>query len=123
MRKTRLEWAKEYQISLNDWRNVIYSDESKINLFARDGQRCVRRKSGERFHAHCVTPTVKFSTSVMIWGCMTAFGLGPLIFVEGAVNAKKSKENVLPTIEDITQYIDHPIFQDDSAPCHRAQTV
>ena len=63
----------------------------------------------------------------MVWGYITGYGLGSLIFVDGSVNALKYKtiiqEQVLPTYEDLTQHTAEPIFQDDSAPCHQAHTV
>jgi transposase len=102
MKKARLDWAKEHQNwTLEDWKRVIFSDESKFNLFGPDGRKLVRRKPGERYHPKCVTRTVKHSPYVMIWGCMTAYGLGPLNFVQGTMNAiqyKKVLENhIIPT--------------------------
>ena len=41
--------------------------------------------------------------SVMIWGCITAAGVGKLAIVEGTMNAAKYRttldENLLPSIE------------------------
>ena len=63
----------------------------------------------------------------MVWGCITSLGVGSLIMLEGSVNAEKYKniilEGVLPTSENLTQKIDEPVFQDDSASCHRARSV
>ncbi|XP_077287686.1 uncharacterized protein LOC143912277 [Arctopsyche grandis] len=42
-----------------DWRRVIFSDESKFNLFGSDGIHYVRRRSGERLSDKCIQPTVK----------------------------------------------------------------
>ncbi|KRG00473.1 uncharacterized protein Dwil_GK27451 [Drosophila willistoni] len=43
------------------------------------------------------------------------------------VNAEKYKEIILsglvPSIESITEREKEPIFQDDSAPCHRARSI
>lgn len=62
MKKIRLKWAKEHQNwTENDWRNVIYSDESKFNVFNKDGLRCVRRKSGEKYHEKCITHSEIFT--------------------------------------------------------------
>jgi hypothetical protein len=63
----------------------------------------------------------------MMRGCMKPYGLGPLVFVEGTVDAKKIKnklkEHVSATLQDLTRYTSEPIFQDDSTPCHRARSV
>ena len=73
------------------------------------------------------SPTVKFSPSVMVWGCMTSYGLGSLVFIDGSVNAiiykNIIKNHILPTVEELTEHTDRPIFQDDSAPYHRARIV
>jgi transposase len=128
MKKKRLDWAKEHKDwTVNDWRRVIFSDESKFNMIGSDGKQTIRRRRGERFRPDCVIRTVKHSPYIMIWGCMSAFGLGELNFVQGTMDAKKYKivlENfAIPTIEEITQHVTDPIFQDDSAPCHRARVV
>ena len=128
MKKKRLQWAKEHKNwTLDDWKSVIFSDESKFNLLNSDGARNVHRKEGERLHVDCVSPSVKFSPSVMVWGCITSYGLGPLLFLDGTVDSKKYKSiiknHVVPTIEELTEHVPNPIFQDDSAPCHRAKIV
>ena len=47
--------------------------------------------------------------------------------LQGMVNAEKYKEIILsglvPSIESITEREQELIFQDDSAPCHRARCV
>src|SRR5690349_17772241 len=48
-RKIRLEFAEKYQSwTPNDWANVIFTDESKINLFNPDGNHLIRRPVGQR---------------------------------------------------------------------------
>jgi transposase len=128
MKKNRLEWAKDKKNwTPEDWYRVVFSDESKFNLFGSDGKTTVRRRSGERFREDCCSPTVKHSPYVMIWGCITGYGMGSLEFVRGSMNAAQYentiRERVLPTIEGLTEFVAEPIFQDDSAPCHRARSV
>lgn len=63
----------------------------------------------------------------MVWGAMTAFGVGEIILLEGSVNAEKYMEiinnGVVSTIDQLSQYKQSIMFQDDSAPCHRAKSV
>ena len=42
------------------WNIVLFSDESKFNLFESDGKRFVGHKNGERLSPQCVKKTVKF---------------------------------------------------------------
>ncbi|CAL1295848.1 unnamed protein product [Larinioides sclopetarius] len=66
-REKRVKWAKEHiKSSENQWRQVIWSDESKISLFGSDGRKYVRRRVGEALHPDCIEATTKNPTNVMI---------------------------------------------------------
>ena len=50
----------------------------------------VRRRIGEEYHSDCVVPTVKHGGgSIMIWGCMTADGVGEMFIYESSINSQK----------------------------------
>ncbi|XP_077296695.1 transposable element Tc1 transposase [Arctopsyche grandis] len=79
MRMQRLNWAKKFiNWTEMDWRRVIFSDESKFNLFGSDGIHYVRRRSGGRLSEECIQPTVKHRAGQMVWGCFSFHGVGPL---------------------------------------------
>ena len=66
------------------WNHVLWSDETKINLFGSDGVKHVWWQPGEM----CVLPPVKHGgVSVMVWGCVSAASIGELQFIEGNMNA------------------------------------
>ncbi|KAG1191131.1 hypothetical protein G6F70_009343 [Rhizopus microsporus] len=47
-RKERLMWAKEHvNWTLDDWKRVVWSDETKINLFGSDGKSYAWKTPGE----------------------------------------------------------------------------
>lgn len=128
MRLKRLQWAKDHENwTITDWKNPIFSDGSKFNIFGSDGIQYVRRRTAERFSEECMTTTVKQGGSRMIWGCFSYHGVGRLALINGTVNAEKYKkileDNLLPSLEEHLSYSDKVIFQDDSAPCHRAKLV
>lgn len=128
MKQKRLQWARERSTwTEQDWEKVVFSDESKFNLFGSDGKTTVRRRKGERYAEQCILPTVKHSPSVMVWGAITFNKVGPIVFLEGTMNAAKYKSiletHVLPLIQEMENYVENPLFQDDSAPCHRAKSV
>lgn len=74
-RKARLEFARRYQTwTPGDWAKVLFSDESKFNLFSSDGIRYVRRPVGKRNDVRYQVPTVKHGGgSVMVWGKCSIF--------------------------------------------------
>ncbi len=73
-KKARKQFAKDKQTKDMDyWNHVLWSDETKINLFGSDGVKRVWRQAGEEYKDKCVLPTVKHGGgSVMVWGCMSA---------------------------------------------------
>lgn len=128
MKTARLEWAKKYvKWTEIDWRKVLFSDESKFNLFGSDGIQYVRRRTGERLSENCIQRTVKHPAGQMIWGCFSYYGVGELAFVQGMVNSvaykKILEEHLFPSLENHFSAIGEVIFQDDSAPCHRSKMV
>ena len=75
--------------TISDFYKVIWSDdESKFNLFGSDGRVYVRRRVGKDFLPECVDRTVKFGGgNVIMWGCITCDGMGPLVKVKGRINS------------------------------------
>ena len=49
----------------------------------------MRRRIGEDLLPECIQQTVKFGGgSVMVWGCISRDGIGPITKVEGRMNGK-----------------------------------
>lgn len=90
-RQKRLEFARKYRNwTMDQWKLVLWSDETKIEFFGTKRRQYVRRKEGERYKKQCIAPTVKFGGgSVMIWGCFSYAGVGDLVKIEGIMR----KEN------------------------------
>ena len=64
-------WAKKHeQWTLDRWKSVLWSDESKFEIFVSNRRVFVRHKVGERMISACVFPTMKHGGGgVMVWGC------------------------------------------------------
>ncbi len=88
-KKACKQFAEDKQTKDMDyWNHVLWSDETKINVFSSDGVKHVWRQPGDEYKDKCDLPTVKHSGgSVMVWGCMSAAGTGELQFIEGTLNA------------------------------------
>jgi hypothetical protein len=55
MRAARYEFAKKYEHwKLEDWKNVIWSDETSVILGHRQGAMRVWQKPAERYHKTCI---------------------------------------------------------------------
>ena len=87
-RRARLAWAHAHlRYTRAQWRRILWSDESKYNLFGSDGQKWVRRPEGTRYHPKYQLPTVKHGGgNVMVWGCFWQGGLGPLVRINGIMD-------------------------------------
>lgn len=77
-RQQRLEFALQFKdYTVEDWKRVVWSDETKINRVGSDGVEWAWKREDEGISDRLVQPTVKFGGgSIMIWGCMTAKGVG-----------------------------------------------
>uniref|UniRef100_A0AAR2K185 Transposase Tc1-like domain-containing protein n=1 Tax=Pygocentrus nattereri TaxID=42514 RepID=A0AAR2K185_PYGNA len=74
----RLKFAKEHiDTSQRYWQNVLWTDETKIELFGKNTQRYIWRKKGTAHHHKNIIPTVKYGGgNIMIWACFAASGPG-----------------------------------------------
>jgi len=76
-KKTRLAWAKKHETwTSDDWRKVIWSDESKFNLLNSDGKEYCWTNRPEELTEDSITPTLKFGGGgIMVWSCITWEGM------------------------------------------------
>ena len=68
-RQNRLHWTRRVQRwRRQDWQRVLFSDESRFNLFNADGRIRVYRRRGERLAPNCIQEVQPFGGgSVMVW--------------------------------------------------------
>lgn len=127
-KKKRLLFAKEFVNKPESfWKNVIFSDESKFNLFGADGRSKVWRKPKEAFKTKNLLPTVKHGGgSVMVWGCLSSSGVGNLVFIDGIMDQygylNILRNNLKQSAEKLGLGCRY-VFQQDNDPKHTAKRV
>lgn len=96
-------------------------------MFGTAGATYVRRKVGEEYKPECVVPTVKHGGgSMMVWGCMSANGVGEIVVCEGRMDSKKYiqvlETALKPSFNKLfgDTNMDSIRFQQDNAPCHKS---
>lgn len=125
-RRARVKWCKDrITWGHDEWDNVLFSDESRFSLSYGDQGPRVWRQTQEAYNRSCLKRSVKFATSVMVWGCMSSDGVGQLCIVNGIVNAEIYQEildyYMIPSSEDLCS--DSFLFQQDGASCHTAKST
>lgn len=127
-RQKRLEYARTYrEMPLGYWNRVIWSDETKFNLFGSDGKVMVWRTPKEELDPKCTVPTVKHGGgSVMCWGCFSSAGVGSLVFIDGNMTGEMYREILDKNLFQSTKKLKMGngwLFQHDNDPKHRAAIV
>ena len=137
----RLEWAMRYKDwTVEDWKRVIWSDESSIWIGVNPRRQWVIRPPGERLNRKYVKKTFKSAqVKIMVWACFTGERLGPLIICdEGGIGADEYEDilydGLFSLIDDLLEPPEDPetiqvadentfLFMHDNAPCHKAECI
>ena len=126
-RQYRVKWAKTMQSvwNLENWYDVIFSDECRFGLHNDSGVLRVWRSSQEASNPAFFQPTFTNSVSVLVWACIGPNHVGNLVICQRSVNAEYYVEilqdNLFQSVSKIHGDRNCPfIFQQDNATCHTA---
>jgi hypothetical protein len=125
--KRRLKWCKERRHwTVDNWKRVIWGDESRYTMSQSDGRDWVWQMPGEQYLPACVVPTMKYGEGgITVWMYFSWNGLGPLVILHGNIQAEGYKDIltrfVLSMVEH--QFVGDCLYQHDNAPCHKARSV
>jgi transposase len=127
-RQRRLKWALEHaNWTVEDFKRILWTDETKINRIGSDGKVYVWKKRGEAISDRTTTPTVKHGggNNLMVWGCMGWNGVGMLIEVQGRMDAEQYceilEQGVMESFEKLEMEEGERYFQQDNDPKHTSK--
>ncbi len=127
-RKHRLQFAQAHQNrTIEDCKNVAWSDESRFLLQHSDGRVRIWCKEHESMDPSCLVSTVQTGGGgVMVWGIFSWHNLGPLVPIEYNLNTTAYLSIVADHVHPFITTVDPSskgYFQQDNAPCHKAQII
>ncbi len=128
-RKRRLKFTQAHQNwTIEDCKNVAWSDESQFLLRNSDGRVRIWRTEHESMDPSCLVSTVQAGGGggVMVWEISSWHTLGPLVPIEHRLNATAYLSNVADHVHPFMTTV-YPssdgYFQQENAPCHKAQII
>ncbi|GBM93742.1 hypothetical protein AVEN_99076-1 [Araneus ventricosus] len=97
-RQLRLQWAREHRDwTMDEWKRVTWSDDSRFLIHHVDGLVRVRRLPGEQLLLSCTAGhTQAGGRGIILWRTFSWAVLGPVVVVEQTMKAA----NYLNTIAD-----------------------
>lgn len=125
-KKKRLNFVKQYIDKDSPfWDSILWSDESKFELFGSKKRQRVWRKKGEGLLDQNLKKTVKHGGgSIMVWGCFAANGVGELVLVEGIMTGASYVELVRNNVQKSARKLHlgrRFVFQQDNDPKHTSK--
>lgn len=127
-KKARVKFAKDHVAKGQTfWNSVLFCDESKYNIFGCDGDRRIYRMNGAALKEQNLYATVKHGRGhVMVWGCMSASGVGKLVFIDGIMEKTQYlrilQENLQASVDQLELGTGYRFYQDND-PKHKSGIV
>jgi len=103
--------------------HVIFTDETKVELYPKDLRKRIRRPMHKRFQPRYVVHSMAGKgPSLMFWGCISLRGQGTLFKIIGVLNGKGYGRILRQCIPRIirNQNLRGAILQEDNAPIHKS---
>ena len=127
-KRRRLQFARAHvNWTIEQWKNILFTDETRIQLWKPDGRNYVYRRVGERYASCNLIESVSFGGGgIMVWGGITWEGRTELVEVIGRMTADMYIENVL--LDHVLPFVGHIgydkfVLMHDNARCHAARVV
>ncbi len=89
-KRRRVLWAKAHlKWTVSKWKSLLWSDESKFDILVGNHRGRVLQAKEEVDLPACHQRSVQKPTSLMVWGCISAYGMCSLHVLEGTMNAER----------------------------------
>ncbi len=89
-KRYRVLWAQAHlKWTVSKWKSVLWSDESKFDILVENHGCRVLRAKEEGDLPVCYQHSVQKPASLMVWGCIRAYGIVSLHISEGTMNAER----------------------------------
>ncbi len=86
----RVLWDKAHlKWTVSKWKSLLWLEESKFDILVGNHRRRVLRAKEEGDLPACYQRSVQKPASLMVWGCISAYGMGSLHVLEGTMNAER----------------------------------
>ncbi|MBM6387756.1 MAG: transposase [Paenibacillus sp.] len=129
-RKNRLRWAKAHRNwTSDDWRRMVFSDETKINVWGSDGCKYYWKRPDDILRFHHIEMTLKHGGGgIMMWGCITYDGPGYACQIYDGNMKKEDYIHILSTtLKDTMEWYGYNpkaiYFQQDKDPKHTSKAT
>ncbi|GFX14827.1 transposable element Tc1 transposase [Trichonephila clavipes] len=121
-----LAWAREHRDwSVEDWKRVAWSDESRFRLLNINGRLRICRQAHEAMDPACQVGTVQgHGGSIMAWGVFLGHCLGSLLHVPTSHNAIRYVELLDDHLYPLILLCYPPgnaVFQQDNCTSHKSR--
>lgn len=124
-RRNRLLWCRQHlRWTQQQWKAVLFTDESRFCINMQDRRTRVWRRRGERFADCCVKEVPRWGGgSVMIWAGISWRYRTPLVVVNGNLTAQRYVDEILRThaVPFMQNHADVTLYQQDNARPHSAR--
>ncbi|GBN89207.1 Transposable element Tc1 transposase [Araneus ventricosus] len=127
-RQLCLQWAREHRDwTMDGWKRVAWSNESRFLIHHVDDRVRVRRMSGEQLLPSCTAGHIYAGgDGIMLWGTFSWAALGPVVVVEQTMKAANYLNIIADQLHPYMAFVfptGNGIFQQDNAPFHKARIV
>jgi transposase len=129
-KRARYKFAKDHlNWTVEDWKNVMFSDETIISRIGSYGKKYYYKRPGDKTRRpHHIKKTMQGGGGkMMIWGCITYFGLGDACWIPYRLDSVSYVEVLKDYVFTSRDYygINNSkfLFQQDNATCHTSKTT
>ncbi|CAF4242435.1 unnamed protein product [Rotaria sordida] len=126
-KKKRIARCKKFRCyTIEDWRRIIFSDESTYYVLKRKNKTMVWRTKGEKLSFDCIQTVNTGDAKIGVWGAICGYGKASLLTYSDNMDSTKYCEvlqnQLLPLIKRLPKGKKYA-YQCDLAPWHTSNMV